>query len=313
MRARQRELDSTEGVISPSSLQHVDIVQANPTGHGSLVLSAGSVVIGEERSSRGAFIVPTSRFLGSRPPHRPVLTTSDFHGLLLGLSLLELTGTGDSSRAKVDLRGSAASPRVDGQGEKTISSCLSEYDRNKLRGNGEAMKRGKKLAVNFMIGAKLHEHEKQGLLVEEMVKYAPAATNGLRSGDVIVSRGRQALNSLSTFRLSLRGRNTILVRRGRHSKHLNLPAVNFASLRGCSLLLLGIDGGEFKGKIKLGSTCTDGDCTEGSIWSYCQTYYTVEGEGPHGGVMLLRHCSSTNLDTKNTHESADPSGPKEYF
>lgn len=111
----------------------------------------------------------------------------------------------------------------------------------------------------------------------------------------------------------LRRNNRIAVRRGGRKLTRSCRALDLSSVRDSLIFLFGKPTEWYGSGWKLGRRCSKGECLDGSIFSSCRTYYTFEGEGPKGGVMLLKHCREYNSDTKKEYQEKDPKGPKEYF
>ena len=96
-----------------------------------------------------------------------------------------------------------------------------------------------------------------------------------------------------------------------------MRGVNIADRKEVAELLIGKgDRVPGLGRIYLARHCDSKcDCVDGG--NGCQTWYTFEGEGHNGGVLLKRHCSSLALDLdtlKNKWvERKCKGGPDEYI
>jgi hypothetical protein len=171
-----------------------------------------------------------------------------------------------------------------------------------------------KLRAHYFVGLAFRAPEDEtGLPILDVAAYSPAARTKLRPGDVLMELGDRAIESAVDVQAGLRRTNQLVVRRGHRRLTYACRAVNLSSAREALGLLRGDREKLYKTKWKSSCKCSDGNCVDGSMWAWCREYYTMEGDGPHEGVMLLRRCEQDNIDTHTHRDEPDPAGPKEFF
>jgi hypothetical protein len=145
---------------------------------------------------------------------------------------------------------------------------------------------------------------------------APAALE-IKLGDLIISVNGKSITSTKDLSESLLRSNYLEIRRSQRTKRVHVRAVNVANEAEVVELLLGKgDKVAGLGRIYLAKHC-DSKCQCVDSGRACEIWYTFEGKGKNGGVLLKQHCKSLDIDpdTLKTKwvERKCPGGPKEYF
>ena len=173
-----------------------------------------------------------------------------------------------------------------------------------------------KMEPRFFIGVSL-QTERHTMKVRQVLHGSPAFKTGVRSGDSIISISGKHVASIEESAARLRRKNNIEIRHRGRSIVAHPRGVNIADEVEVVQLLTGKgDKVPGLGHIYLFRHCNAKcDCVAGG--NGCQTWYTFEGEGPNGGVLLKKHCSSLHLDldTLKTKwvEGTCQGGPDEYI
>jgi len=172
------------------------------------------------------------------------------------------------------------------------------------------------LPTRFFFGIRLSDGE-AGCVVTDVLPKAPADVAGLRRSDLVTMVNRAKVRSPGAFVELLRRNNAIGLQRGRRSLRLRGKAINIASQREVASLLVGKgDRVPGLGRISLFKRCNaQCRCVDGGM--ACEIWYSFEGNGPHGGQLMLTHCRTTAYDSTQwkttTTDRTDPKGPKEWF
>ena len=165
----------------------------------------------------------------------------------------------------------------------------------------------KEKATRFFAGVSLDEgHE--GLVVNVVLPSGPAEKAGLKGDDLLVSAGKQPLQSLSDFMAALKATTTLtFVRRSRTHKTTLRPA---NLLRGIKAIEDIISGGAKANRI-CDKNC---DCSIRAPNSICETYYVIKGDGPRGGLLLEKNCTFSSLPPGGPPQGGSSNcGTREYF
>ena len=158
--------------------------------------------------------------------------------------------------------------------------------------------------------------EDSTVVVEDVLQGSPAYRAKLKAGDAIVSINGKAPKMARDISAAILTRNKMKVIRRRRIRTFTLGTVNLLDERDVAALLFG-KGDRVPGAsvFKLREHCDDNcDCVDGGM--ACDRWYTFEGEGPNGGVLMTIHCVSWVWDSdqfKTVKRPEKTRGPLEYF
>lgn len=158
--------------------------------------------------------------------------------------------------------------------------------------------------------------EGSAVVVGDVLRGSPAYRAKLKVGDAIASINGRAPKTVRDISAAILTRNKMKIARGRRTHGVSLGTVNLLDERDVASLLFG-KGDRVPGTSvsKFREHCDDNcDCVDGGF--ICERWYTFEGEGPNGGVLMTIHCVSWVWDSgefKTVKRPEKTRGPLEYF
>jgi hypothetical protein len=175
----------------------------------------------------------------------------------------------------------------------------------------------RRVTSHFFLGISL-QASGEVISVDDVLARTPAAIAKMRIGDVIESINGLTTTSINAIPSRLRRTNNVGVRRARRTIHFRVRGVDVASDREVAKLLVGKgDRVPGLGHIYLDRHCNAAcNCVDDGM--ACEIWYSFEGEGKQGGVLLKEHCRSLERDWDDNFkykwvEKKCTDGPRECF
>lgn len=142
--------------------------------------------------------------------------------------------------------------------------------------------------IAFFGGLSVMKNE-SGMAVDAVLPGGPAEHARLKSGDLIVSVRNRPV-SASNLQSLLKRTNSMKVVRGSKTLRVTLKAANRTEL-GLLLVDKVIDGKTYARRVCDAScNCASVDDTS----AICSIWYLLKGNGPNGGILLEKHCTSNS-------------------
>ena len=149
-----------------------------------------------------------------------------------------------------------------------------------------------------------------GIVVADILAGSPAECAGIAVGDLIETVNGEAVHSLEHFLHIVQGDTSIVLRRAHQTHEIEYQPVNLCTAYGLEVLV-GRGSGP-KANRECDPHC---DCTiKVPPVAICQTFYVVQGDGPHGGVLLEKNCTFSAFPPGGPGRGGKRNcGTKEYF
>ena len=152
------------------------------------------------------------------------------------------------------------------------------------------------------------------LVISEVLPNAPADLAKFRKGQMVAEINGTRINSVREFSAALRRANKVMLKGASRVRRVSVGSVNLGSQTTVTALLFGkgdkVGASGFRSFMHCDDRC---DCADGGMG--CDRWYTLEGEGENGGILMTIHCKTYFYDSAKgkTETTEKTRGPLEYF